>query len=227
LSDPTPDVRHRAFDALARTYWTPVYTYIRLRWKQPREAAEDLTQEFFTRALQRDFLADYDPARARFRTFLRVCVDRLVANEQQAARRLKRGGGAAQIPLDSGLVEAQIAARPAGELPADDEFFRQEVVRTLFAGAVASLRTECEAANRMLAFRLFEAYDLLGPDAIERPTYVELARKHGIPVTQVTNRLASVRRRFRALVLDELRALSGSDAEYRAEAREILGVDPP
>ena len=150
-----------------------------------------------------------------------------MANEQQAARRLKRGGGAAEIPLDLEGVEAQIAARPAGDLPADDEFLRREMIRTLFAGAVAALRAECEASDRMLAFRLFEAYDLRGPDTIECPTYAFLAREHGIPVTQVTNRLAAVRRRFRALVLDELRAITGSDAEYRAEAREILGVDPP
>lgn len=76
LGAPDPETRSRAAAVLAATYWQPVYTYLRLRWRASPEEAEDLTQEFFDRALERGFFVCYDPARARFRTFVRVCVDR-------------------------------------------------------------------------------------------------------------------------------------------------------
>lgn len=227
LGAPDPETRSRAADVLAATYWQPVYTYLRLRWRAPPEEAEDLTQEFFGRALERGFFVRYDPGRARFRTFVRVCVDRLVANERQAAGRLKRGGGMRTIPLDLAAVERELATRAAIEPAEVDEFFRREVVRAIFTHAIENLRSEAAAAGKRVQFTVFERYDLEGPDRPDRPSYATLALELGIPVTQVTNHLAAMRRRFRALVLERLRSLAGSDTEYRAEAREILGIDPP
>ncbi len=213
-------------ELLAATYWRPVYTYIRLRWRADPAEAEDFTQDFFARALERGFFTQFDPARARFRTWLRVGIDRLVAKARQAAGRLKRGGGVRPLPLDTAAVERDLAARAAERLPDDDELFRREVARTLFAHAVDALRLEAETAQKPVPFRLFVEYDLEGPDRDPRPTYADLAAAHGLPVTQVTNQLAAIRRRFRVLVLERLRSLSGSDAEFRAEARDLLGIDP-
>lgn len=92
--------RSRAFGALVESYWRPVYKYARLKWGLPREDAEDLTQAFFARALEKAFFDRYDPAQARFRTFLRTCLDGFAANDWKAARRLKRGGGAQTLSLD-------------------------------------------------------------------------------------------------------------------------------
>jgi hypothetical protein len=130
------------------------------------------------------------------------------------------------VPLDAAELERDIAARAPGPLPDDDELFRREVARALFAFAVESLRAECEFAGKTVQWKLFLAYDIEGPDQDPRPTYAALAAEHDVPVTQVTNYLAALRRRFRALVLDRLRELSASDAEFRAEARDVLGVDP-
>ena len=80
--------------------------------------------------------------------------------------------------------------------------------------------------GKTVQWKLFLAYDIEGPDQDPRPTYAALAAEHDVPVTQVTNYLAAMRRRFRTLVLDRLRELSASDAEFRAEARDVLGVDP-
>lgn len=220
------EVRERALDTLASIYWRPVYTYIRLKWKVDPQSAEDLTQDFFARSIERDFFAQYDPARARFRTWLRVGIDRLVANARESANRQKRGGGARALPLDAAELERDIAARAPGPLPDDDELFRREVARALFSHAVEALRAECDAAGKRVQWAVFQAYDIDGPDQEVRPSYGALASEHGVPVTQVTNYLAAMRRRFRALVLDRLRELSGSDAEFRAEARDVLGVDP-
>ena len=207
-------------------YWRPVYSYIRLKWRAEPDAAEDFTQDFFSRAIERDFFAQYDPSRARFRTWLRLGIDRMVANAREAAGRQKRGGGARVVPLDAAELERDIAARAPGPLPDDDELFRREVARALFSFAVESLRAECELAGKTVQWKLFLAYDIEGPDQDPRPTYAALAAEHDVPVTQVTNYLAATRRRFRALVLDRLRELSASDAEFRAEARDVLGVDP-
>src|ERR1044071_3864329 len=84
------EVRRQAFGVLVSAYWKPGYKHLRLRWNTSPEDAQDLTQDFFTQALDKGFFAGYDPARARFRTYLRVCLDGFVANERRAARRQKR-----------------------------------------------------------------------------------------------------------------------------------------
>jgi RNA polymerase sigma factor (sigma-70 family) len=230
VRDGDPEVRCRAWEDLATSYWRPVYRYLRLRWRVSPEEAEDLTQELFARALQKGTFDAYDPARARFRTFLRTCLDGLVANERKAASRLKRGGGqtllSLDIPFDFAAAESEVPlAEPAGGLD-PEELFRREWVRDLFATAVERLRRHCEASGRAVQFALFERYDLDGPDGRERLTYADLAAELGLPVTQVTNHLAAARRELRRLVLERLRELSGSKEELRAEAREVLGVEP-
>lgn len=212
-----------AWDALARGYWRPVYAYVRLRWRAGHDDAQDLTQEFFTRARDRSYFAGYDPARARFRTFLRVCLDRFVLRERESASRLKRGGGMAAISLDDELRPGLEPADPAADPERD---FEREWVRALLAGAVESLESRMAERGRSVAFRVFVAYDLEGPDAPERPSYESLARSHGISVTQVTNHLSAMRREFRREVLAHLRALTGSEEEFRAEARDLLGWNP-
>jgi len=88
------------------------------------------------------------------------------------------------------------------------------------------LRARCAESGKRVPFALFERYDLDEPAGGARPSYEQLAREHALPVTQVTNHLAWARREFRAIVLDKLRELTASDEEFRAEARDILGVDP-
>lgn len=100
-----PIERRRALDLLISAYWKPVYKYIRIRWNKPSDEAQDLTQDFFTRLIEKDFIDSYDPARARLRTYLRVCVDGVVANESKAAGRLKRGGEAIHLSLDFSAAE--------------------------------------------------------------------------------------------------------------------------
>jgi hypothetical protein len=88
---------------------------------------------------------------------------------------------------------------------------------------VDALKAACAAEGKTIPFRIFERYDLEGNDA-ERPTYAMLAEEMGIPATQVTNHLAWARRRFRALLLERLRALCATDEEFQREARSLLGL---
>lgn len=214
--------RREAFDLLATAYWRPVYTYLRLHWKAEPADAEDLTQGFLAAAWEKEFFTSYDPARARFRTFLRTCLDRHVQNQRKAARAQKRGGGHRPLSLDFSRAEGELRGREAADPMDTEAFFQREFVRELFAAAVGQLRAELDARGRGMVFAVFERYDL-GPE--DGAGYAEIARELDLPVTQVTNHLHAARRRFREIVLGRLRELSGSEPEFREEAREILGLE--
>jgi DNA-directed RNA polymerase specialized sigma24 family protein len=219
---PDAAVRERGFAAVVDAYWRPVYKYVRRRWREPSEGAEDLVQGFFARALEKGWLAAYDPARGAFRTFLRTCLDGFVSNERKAARRQRRHPGTPLLPLDFEGAEGELRERPAVAGQSMEDFFREEFVRGLFAAAVAELEAECAARGKEVAFRLFEAYDL-DPGPSGAPSYAALARLHGLAASEVTNRLAFARRAFRRIVLRRLRELTGNEREYREEIRAILG----
>ncbi len=223
---PDPRERRRALDRIAAVYWKPVYKYVRARWRRPAEDAQDLTQELFASILDRGSLDAYDPSRARLRTFLKTCVDRLVQNAARDAARLKRGGGAAPLSLEFELAEGELARSGIPAADRADDLFDREWVRSLFGGAVERLRAELAARGKEVHFALFARYDLddAGP---RRPTYADLAREHGIAVSDVTNRLHAVRREFRRVTLDLLRETTATDEEFRREARALLGHAPP
>jgi RNA polymerase sigma factor (sigma-70 family) len=220
-------VRRDALEALVAAYWKPVYKYLRLRWSASGEEAEDLTQTFFTLAMEKRFFDRFEPAKARFRTFLRVCLDGFVANERKAARRLKRGGAHVLVALDFETAEGELRRHEAADETDLDECFHREWVRSLFGLAVEDLRAQCAARGRPRDFELFRRYDLEGGDAPGgRPTYGALAAELGTTVTDVTNRLAAARRELRRLVLERLRGICGSDGEFEDEAKVLLGITP-
>lgn len=226
IRSPDLETRRRALGSLIQVYWRPVYGYLRLRWGRDRQDAEDLTQEFFLRAMEGDFFERYDPAIARFRTFLRTCLDGFMANTQRAANRQKRGGGSVWLSLDFDLAEAELASVSVQGEAAMDQFFHQEWVRSVLTLSVSALKEHCEARGKPVAFEVFSRYDInsVGSD---RPTYQSLADALGQPVTQITNLLAYARKEFRRIVLEMLRELTASDAEFRAEAETLLGVRDP
>lgn len=214
-----PEARRVAFGDLVEGYWKPVYKHLRRTWRLGPDEAQDLAQGFFADAFQKGWLERFDPARARFRTFVRVCVDRFAMNARQANGRQKRGGGAIAVPLDFAGADRELAAAAAAA-PDPEASFHQEFVRALFDRTVTALRAEYQAAGRDSYFVLFERYDLAPADGV---SYAQLAGELGLTASQVTNRLAQVRRRFRELALADLRALCGSDAEFQREARDLFG----
>ncbi len=219
--------RERALETLCAAYWKPVYKYLRWRWNRPADDARDLTQGFFLELLERELLVKFDSHKSRLRTYLRICVDSFVSNEDKSARRQKRGGNVPHVALDFAGAEEELSATvidPAA-IPSPEsleEFFEKEWVRSLFQLAVEELRNRCAARQRERAFHLFEAYDLDGHETI---SYEQLAREHGIPVTDVTNALAWARREFRKIALERLRELCGSEEEFQREARSAFGWD--
>src|SRR5208283_98931 len=132
---------------LISAYWKPVYRYVRIRWRCSNEDAKDLTQSFFAAAIEKNFFEGYDARKGTFRTFLRVCLDRFLANSRKFASRQKRSGE---------LVEVDTVA--GAESPEDT--FEREWTRSVFEDAVEELRANFEARGRAVAFKVFERYDL-------------------------------------------------------------------
>lgn len=216
-----PELRVEAISAIADLYWKPAYKYIRIKWRRSEEDAMDDTQDFFAHLLDRDLLARWDPVRASFRTYLRLSIDGHIKNRLTANARLKRGGGAHHFhQMDSAAVEQELALADPAASPED--IFHREWQRQVFQSAIAQLRREHGDSAR---FRVFEQYDL-APDPDHRPSYDELARRHDIPVTSVTNHLAWARRELRKFVFDILARTTGGDGELRREARELFTPSP-
>jgi RNA polymerase sigma factor (sigma-70 family) len=195
-------------DRVIALYWKPVYRFIRLKFHKNNEDAKDLTQGFFAAALQRDFFTRFDPAKGSFRTYLRMAVERFAANQYEAANRQKRGGGIQFEPVGDQAV--------ATESP--EQAFEREWQRQLFSLALDDLRAHCDECGKELQFRVFQDYDLADG---ERPSYAEMAVRHGIPETSATNYLAWTRRMLRGFVTERLRGTTSGARELRVEMRRV------
>jgi DNA-directed RNA polymerase specialized sigma24 family protein len=223
----SPEERARALEAVIAAYWRPVQRHLMARWRESDDGAQDLAQGFFAAALEKGWLARFDPGRGRFRTYLLACLDGFVAKERRAGRRLKRGGNAAFVPLETTDEDGHSRELPIADGTDLEADFQREWARSLFALAVEDLRGRCARAGKQTAFALFERYDIDGADCPDRPSYAQLAAEHGLPVTQVTNHLHWTRRELRRTVLEKLREVTASEEEFRAEARALLGVEAP
>lgn len=198
-------------DAMAEVvaiYWKPVYRFIRFKFQKNNEDSKDLTQGFFASALQRDFFVRFDPAKASFRTYLRMAVERYASNQYAAENSQKRGGEIHFEPL-----EAQDVQGGSPEMEFEREWRRQ-----LFFLALDDLRAHCEQSGNQVQFCVLADYDLADG---ERPSYAELGAKYAIAETSVTNYLAWARRMLRGFVTERLRSTTADSRELHQEMRRI------
>jgi RNA polymerase sigma-70 factor (ECF subfamily) len=226
VRSPDPEQRRHALEAVTAAYWRPVFRHVRARFRVSDEDAEDLAQGFFAAALEKGWLARYEPERGRFRSYLLACLDAFVANQRRDGRRLKRGGGASFVPLESEDKDGEPRELPLTDGSDLEAEFQREWARSLWTLAVEALRERSLGTSREVAFALFERYDLEDHDAAERPRYADLAGEFSLPVTQVTNHLHWARQELRKVVLEKLREITASEEEYRSEARALLGSEP-
>ena len=129
-----------ALESLCRTYWYPLYAFVRRQGRRPHDA-QDLTQEFFTRLLEKDYLKSAAREKGRFRTFLLVALKRFLANEWDRQHAQKRGGFAPIVSIDQELAESRFAAELAHQLQPDVLFDRQWAM-TLIERVMARLQEE-------------------------------------------------------------------------------------
>lgn len=226
LADPESGARELALASVAQAYWWPVYAYLRLRRRQDPEEARDFTQGFFTYLLEKPFLERFDPARSRFRSWIRLGLDAYVNRELESRGRLKRGGGVEHLSLDFDSAEARLPQIEDPGVRGEDEWFHHEWMRELVQSALDELARWSSENDRDEAHRIFARYDLQGPDAGESLRYCDVADELGVSESRVTNALHAQRQRLRAILLRRLRELCATEDEYREEARALLGDVP-
>src|SRR5262249_38372586 len=132
-----------ALEWLCRAYWYPLYAYVRRQGNNP-EDAQDLTQDFFSRLLEKNCVAKADPDRGKFRTFLLASLKNFLVNEWKRAGRLKRGGGLQFLSIDTNAAEDRYAAEVPEESNPDDEYETRWAV-TLVEQVLIALRQEFNA----------------------------------------------------------------------------------
>ncbi len=193
-------------EQLARLYWRPIYRHLRIRWRMSNDEAKDAAQEFFGEMLEGKYLREVAESRGRFRAFVKACLDNAVRQSKRAEGRLKRGGGAAFVPLDAG-DEGPLDPPDPGEPP--EASLDREWRRALVAEAVGRMKAAYASEKRESWFEVFRLVDL--GDG-ERPKYRDVAAVLGIKDTDVDNRLSHARKRLSAIVR-EVVAESVADAD--------------
>lgn len=214
--DSSPAVQD-ALATLCETYWYPLYAYLRGRGYNADEA-EDLTQAFFTRVLEKGTIRTADPRRGRFRSFLLASLRNFAANEyhRQAAR--KRGGDAAVLSLDMDTAESRFQMEPAThETP--ERVFDRLWAFTLLGRVMSRLQTESAGrGNGADVFGQLKPY-LTGDEP--QLSYAQTAAALGMSETAVKVAVHRLRKRFRDLVRDEIAHTVSSPEEVDLELRHL------
>ena len=209
----------RALEELCRAYWFPLYAYVRRRG-QTKEDAEDLTQAFFARFLEKNYLAGLSAERGRFRAFLLVSLKHFLANEWDKSRCQKRGGGVTPLSLDWQTADTQFQIAATAE-PSPDKAFDREWALALLAKVIERLRVECESDGKAKLFGQLKILLTAGKGAL---SYAEAAKKLGMDDTAVRVAVHRLRKRYRILLRDEIAQTLADAADVDEEMRALFGA---
>jgi DNA-directed RNA polymerase specialized sigma24 family protein len=209
----------QALEQLCRTYWFPVYAFVRRRGHPP-EDAQDLTQGFFARVLATETLLQADAAKGRFRTFLLTLLTRHLATEFERSGALKRGGGAERIELDAADAEARYAIEPRDTVT-PELLFERQWADALLGRVLDRLRVEFDGAGRGGRFEVMKGF-LLSP--AREVSYAEVASKLGMTESAVTSGIFRLRQRYGAVLREEIRQTVAEDSEVEDEIRHLLQI---
>jgi RNA polymerase sigma factor (sigma-70 family) len=208
-----------ALEQLCRTYWYPLYAYIRRRG-HTREDAEDLTQAFFARLLEKNYLEGLRSEKGRFRAFLLAALKHFLANEWDRAHRKKRGGTAIVLSLDWQDAETRYQIDPADHLSPDKLYDRIWAV-TLLERVIERLRQESVAEGKSRVFDELRPFLMLGKGAIP---YADAAAALGLGEPAVRTAVHRLRRRYRELLRDEIAQTLSNPAPIEEEIRALFAA---
>jgi RNA polymerase sigma-70 factor (ECF subfamily) len=188
-----------ALERLCRTYWYPLYAYARRRG-QSVEDAQDLTQAFFARLLERHWVGDADRERGRFRTFLLTAMSRFMAEEWDKVRTQKRGGGVGHVPLQLDDAETRYGCEPADN-HTPEEYFERRWALTLLGTVLQRLRVEYDREGKG---ELFAALNSTLAGSRESQPYARLAEQLDLSEGAVKVAVHRLRKRYRHLLRAEI-----------------------
>ena len=209
---------------LCRAYWFPLYAFIRKRTRDGHEA-QDLTQSFFARLLEKDFLDDVLPERGRFRAFLLAAVRHFVANEGDKQRAVKRGGGRWPRSLDAAAFdwesgESRYLTDPSHDFTAE-RLFEKQWALALLERVLSRLRDEYVNAGKREQFETLQPF--LSTDR-DSANYSEAASRLSITVEAARVAAHRLRKRYRQLLRDEIAQTVASPEHVDDEIRHLFEV---
>lgn len=218
----TPAADVASDDALAvlcQTYWTALYAFVR-RSGHAVDEAQDLTQEFFVRLLERNYLGDADPERGRFRSFLLASMKHFLANQWKRERAQKRGGGRRHVSLDFLLAEDTYLRELAGPLSAE-QLYERRWAMTLLEQSLAQLRGEHDRAGKAEQFAQLKPY--LTADGAAQP-YAAVAASLGMSEVAVKMAVHRLRGRYRELIRQAVAQTVETPEDAEDELRSLAAI---
>src|SRR5438105_6621319 len=208
-----------ALKKLCRTYWYPLYAYVRRQGHSPPDA-QDLTQEFFARLLARNYLGTVGREKGKFRSFLLAALNHFIADERDRAKAAKRGGGKTLISLDEEDAESRYQADMASPL-SPDKIFEKRWATTLLDQAFVKLREEAVAAGHAARF---ERLKIFLEDGTEPGDYDAVRAELGMAANTVAATVHRLRQRYRELVRAEIANTVASSEEIEDEMHHLFSV---
>lgn len=207
-----------ALETICRGYWFPLYAFARRSGQSPHDA-QDITQEFFCRLLEKRWLDAVDRDKGRLRTFLMVSLKKFMAKEWRRASAQRRGGGLAHAQFDTTLAESRYATDSNSLAP--DEAFDQQWALTLLDLTMNRLRAEFSEAGKPGDFDVLKNCLLAGRGAIDYPAVA----KH-LGVNEGAARVAAhrLRKRFRRIYREEISRTLADGADLDVELRHLAAV---
>lgn len=216
-SESDPARQAAALEQLCRTYWYPLYAYIRRRGNGP-EDAQDLTQEFFARLLEKQWLEGIEKNGSRFRSFLLNALNGFLANQYDRATAAKRGGGQQILSLDAEQAEHRYRLEPAtNETP--EKIFDRRWALTVLDRALTRVKDETAATGKARQFELFNPFLSREPGPGE---YATVAAELGVSAGAVGVSVHRLRQRYREMVRAEIADTVADPAQVDAEMRELF-----
>jgi RNA polymerase sigma factor (sigma-70 family) len=214
----TPHARD-ALSKLCQSYWYPLYAYVRRRGHTP-EDAQDLTQEFSARLLDKNWVGNADPAKGRFRSFLLSAMNHFLSDQWDKARAQKRGGDVPLVPLQFDTAETRYGIEPADPITPERSFERRWAL-TLLEEVLSRLRTEYEQEGKA------DLFATLNPCLVGERTaqpYANLAAAMGVSQGTVKSAVHRLRQRYRQLLREEIANTVGRAEEVDEELRHLFAV---
>ena len=208
-----------ALEELCRTYWFPLYAYVR-RSGHTKEDAEDSVQAFFARFLAKNYLEGLSAERGRFRAFLLASLKHFLINEWKKSQRQKRGGGEAPLSLDWQTADTKFQVAATAE-PSPEKVFDREWALALLAKVIERLQNECAADGKAKLFAQLKIFLTAGKDVTAQ---AEVAKALGMGEGAVRVAIHRLRKRYRQLLRDEIAQTLADAADVDEEMRALFGA---
>ena len=208
-----------ALEKLCRTYWPPIYAFVRRQGHSPHDA-QDLTQEFFARLLEKNYLVEVDRSKGRFRSFLLASLKHFLANEWDKSQAQKRGGGQILIPIDAATAESACGFQLADGLTAEKIYERRWAL-TLLDQVLRRLRADYVRDGKE---KLFEHLKPTLTEASRTVAYSEIASRLDTTEGAVKVAVHRLRARYRELLRAEIADTVASASEVEEEIRNLFAA---